>query len=193
MDDLRDKETALRFMERLWLPRVRDSYLREGTIWPRVAIIATLDLASGGELEHPAVVDVYSDAVFDDDPEATKSGPLDREPGVRSKERFVEFVRGMCMKTRAIGVGFAMEAWTVNATDEERRRLGPPANHPNRREILFASLDHLRLPKGILWEATISRVAITQGYASAFERHEVDDVVHQGGRFSEFFPRELWQ
>lgn len=66
-------------------------------------------------------------------------------------------LRDMVSDTRAIGVLVAYEAWFV--VDDERGFDKPIDKHPDRKEVVIATLEHIRVPKPLSWRALITRPA----------------------------------
>lgn len=135
---------------------------------PRAVLLATVNPRNGQPLSTPMVVVAAPTMDFD--------GP--------AKTAFAETLRRMAAQLGAIASIIVAEAWTLRQESGEELPRGGIAKHPQRQEIVFATVDH-RTTGECMWVADISR----EGDEPVLgEFLLLDAKVDAGGRFSRIIP-----
>lgn len=114
---------------------------------------------------------------------------------------FIDFVRHVAIDTKAIGVIFVSEVWYASAPADDSvavRRMHERIDGrqlkdvDDRHEGILISVDHLAYGHTVRWISDVARGADGRGRAAPFHMVPPEDTVVRD-RFSEAFPRELWQ
>ena len=164
-----------------WLfAKLREDYLESNELRPRAWVFLQCDPTSGEKLEQTAIAMIVAP---------------DFRGGNREKDALVAMIREIALKSKAVGVVMAMEVWVASKISKERvRSLGPRGlealPEAERSEALYISLDHLGFKASRSWSAAIRRDS--DGSPRLEDFCELP-IVEQEGRFSNLFPRELWQ
>jgi hypothetical protein len=94
--------------------------------------------------------------------------------GREEKDRFLDILRGIAKKCKAVMFLFVTEGWTVAEPNKDRilewlRRNGDLSKFPGRGEAVFVSLEHQALgSKSVSWLAEITRDAESRGTLKPF-------------------------
>jgi hypothetical protein len=121
--------------------------------------------------------------------------------GERERAGFIDFVRRLALDTKAVGVIFVTEVWFACAIADDIaavRRMCERVDGrqledlDDRHEGILISVDHLAYGHTVRWIASVIRDANGRGRATRFETVPPEDTIVRD-RFSEAFPRELWQ
>jgi hypothetical protein len=120
---------------------VRENFLRDGALLPVSFVFATKHLETQVDQVGVIVVPVV--------------GEFDEE----TKDTYSQFIRSLTKATAAVGVMFASEAWILDGggMDEYEKYRGHLQDHPDRKEVIVATLEHSRFGRRI-WVAEISRL-----------------------------------
>jgi hypothetical protein len=177
MTDLATKEGVDEFVA-YWMTKTVDEFAENGSVRPHAVVFGTL--SPDGDPLGLAAPHFLIDA----------DGGMTKTP--ETKSAFVATVRDYSRRTRAVGVMMVMEVWmrTMSSQDEVGQyRHGDLAKDPQRREAIFITLDHLAHAQTKAWFAPIEREANGKGRVGAF----ILTPCGLSGRFTEVFPRELYQ
>lgn len=166
--DLQSRDQVVAYMNWL-LDRTRDEFVNEGSIdRARALLISNCD-PDGNDLGRPCIHMI----------------PALMEFNPAGKDEFASIIVEHARRVDAFGVIFISEAWVVElagrpAADKSR----PPSEHPDRKEVVYATLEHRRVGQ-IAWRAYISRDAEGKPTLGPWL---CDDVHRNEGRFG----RLLW-
>lgn len=153
-------------------------FLRAGRVLPHAMILATRDPINGEEIEDSAV--------------AIPCLPASLPQSGEDYSRFIAGLRAKSIELKAVGVIVVAEAWCV-AIDGIDPATVPELNTSSfggrRREAVMVTVDHLAFKATVRWAAIIDRVPSLG--LQTWKRLPAKTIMRE--RFTDAFPRELWQ
>jgi hypothetical protein len=153
--------------------------LENGSLRPMTVLKITRDPQSRDPLPQPTVLPiVYGE-----------SAPT-YEDECRAKDEFAAFVRGLAADAGAVGAIFMAESWMLLAKDAADMTSATKrgiANHPERKECVYISLEHRALPgQTKTWVGMIERDP--SGRPRIAEFKEQPGQSSSEGRFANILP-----
>lgn len=158
-------------LETLFGERLRQDFNENGRALPVFALVITVH-PERGPLEEPAYVIVMAPDM---------SGGATFDEFERRRQIMSQWLRGMILKTKSIGVISGMEAWRSTAP----KKFRDFSKDPNREEILVMVSEHVRFPARMR-ASRIDRVAAGKGVAGPWELY---DTIKVEGRFATLLDR----
>ncbi len=171
--DIRCAGAAEEFIQGLFEP-LRDRFDKRGRITLHAFIFASCNPQTKEPLKQPTVFQVPT------------------PPPHVTKDEWSSTLRALAVASKAFGVAFVDEAWTVEAEESQIDRIRRQGceHEPGRKEVVMIALEHIDLPKDVRWFAEIIQDPKGRRRLSAFERQESDS---SEGRFTHLLRRESWQ
>jgi hypothetical protein len=165
--------------------RALQTFNQRGRVTPHALVLGTV---------HPDLGELEEAVAF-------PCVPVEMIQGERERAGFIDFVRRLALDTKAVGVIFVTEVWFACAIADDIaavRRMCERVDGrqledlDDRHEGILISVDHLAYGHTVRWIASVIRDANGRGRATRFETVPPEDTIVRD-RFSEAFPRELWQ
>lgn len=177
--DLRTKEGVEDFMAHNF-ERLRLMMDLQGGLMLEATIIAMRDVETGEVFDEPGIINILA-------PDATASA--------HAKDQFKEYIRGMALRSRAIGILFCGESWRAKMTPEEeavwKGRNFEELPPDKRTECVWAHLEHIAYPKTLYWASNITRDAEENPVLAPFVLEYQEENVLVRSRFQGLLSRKV--
>lgn len=175
LSDRAGLEAFVEFLKR----SAAEYFMKAGQVLPHAFIIGTIDPSDGKPFAHGAV--------------AIPCVPNQPPSDEFEYTHFIAGIRAKAIEVKAVGVVAIAEAWFAAIDPGTDPDTVPALNNSSfegrRREAIVMTIDHLAFKATVRWAAIIHREPSVR--LQSWQRMPRGAIMRE--RFSDAFPRELWQ